>query len=75
MSSTAAPRLLALGAAFVLGGAASLAAQERPAGLTEREITVPGPVPLPGTHTLPAGKGGFPGDAADVVRREAPHLL
>lgn len=31
-----------------------------PAGVTEREITVPGPVPLPGTLTLPPGKGPFP---------------
>ena len=36
-------------------------AQELPAGLTERAITVPGPVPLPGTLTLPAGRGPFPG--------------
>ena len=36
-------------------------AQELPAGLSERAITVPGPVPLPGTLTLPAGKGPFPG--------------
>lgn len=40
--------------------AASLAAQA-PANVVEREITVPGPVPLPGTLTLPAGKGPFPG--------------
>lgn len=36
-------------------------AQSLPAGLVEREITVPGPVPLPGTLTLPAGNGPFPG--------------
>jgi len=36
-------------------------AQTLPAGLAERAITVPGPVPLPGTLTLPAGKGPFPG--------------
>lgn len=41
---------------------ANVAAQapSPPAGVTEREITVPGPVPLPGTLTLPAGKGLFP---------------
>ncbi len=32
-----------------------------PTGVTERAITVPGPVPLPGTLTLPAGKGPFRG--------------
>ncbi len=36
-------------------------AQTLPAGVTERSITVPGPVPLPGTLTIPAGKGPFPG--------------
>jgi uncharacterized protein len=46
-------------AAFALSGPA--VAQELPAGLTERPITVPGPVPLPGTLTVPAGKGPFPG--------------
>jgi fermentation-respiration switch protein FrsA (DUF1100 family) len=48
---------------FVVACAAwSLAqAQELPSGLTERAITVPGPVPLPGTLTLPAGQGPFPG--------------
>lgn len=34
-------------------------AQTLPAGVTERAITVPGPVPLPGTLTLPAGAGPF----------------
>ena len=38
-----------------------LHAQTLPEGVVEREITVPGPVPLPGTLTLPAGKGPFPG--------------
>ena len=32
-----------------------------PAGVVERAITVPGPVPLPGTLTLPKGKGPFRG--------------
>jgi fermentation-respiration switch protein FrsA (DUF1100 family) len=41
-------------------GAVPLAAQELPAGVVEREVTVPGPVPLPGTLTIPAGKGPFP---------------
>lgn len=40
-------------------GAIPLAAQ-LPAGVTERAITVPGPVPLPGILTIPAGKGPFP---------------
>lgn len=39
----------------------TLSAQSLPVGLTERELTVTGgPVPLPGTLTLPAGKGPFP---------------
>jgi uncharacterized protein len=46
-------------AAFVL--AAPAAAQTLPAGLREREVSVPGPVPLPGTLTIPAGRGPFPG--------------
>ncbi len=45
-------------AALAPAGAAF--SQELPAGLTEREVTIPGPVPLPGTLTLPAGKGPFP---------------
>ena len=45
-------------AALAPAGAAF--SQQLPAGLTEREVTVPGPVPLPGTLTLPAGKGPFP---------------
>lgn len=32
-----------------------------PAGISERPVTVPGPVPLPGILTLPVGKGPFPG--------------
>lgn len=32
-----------------------------PAGAAERDVTVPGPVPLPGTLTLPVGSGPFPG--------------
>jgi dienelactone hydrolase len=36
-------------------------APELPAGLVERPITVSGPVPLPGTLTMPAGAGPFPG--------------
>jgi dienelactone hydrolase len=39
-------------------GAAAIAL---PSGVTERSITVPGPVPLPGTLTIPAGVGPFPG--------------
>lgn len=41
--------------------AAQASAPQLPAGTTERAITVPGPVPLPGTLTLPAGSGPFPG--------------
>ena len=37
-----------------------LAAQGLPTGLVERAITIPGPVPLPGVVTLPAGAGPFP---------------
>lgn len=37
-----------------------LGAQTLPAGLVERAITIPGPVPLPGVVTLPAGAGPFP---------------
>ncbi len=37
-----------------------VAAQALPAGLVERDVVVPGPVSLPGTLTLPAGKGPFP---------------
>ncbi len=47
-------------ASVVLTGIARLAAQSLPSGLTEREVTVPGPVPLPGTLTIPAGRGPFP---------------
>ena len=39
----------------------ALSLQQLPAGLTERQVTVPGPVPLPGTLTIPAGPGPFPG--------------
>jgi fermentation-respiration switch protein FrsA (DUF1100 family) len=39
----------------------ALSAQAPPAGVIERNITVPGPVPLPGMLTLPAGRGPFPG--------------
>jgi hypothetical protein len=46
---------------FVVCGVAPLASPQLPAGLAEREVTVPGPVPLPGTLTLPAGTGPFPG--------------
>lgn len=38
-----------------------LVAQDLPAGLVERNVTIPGPVPLPGVLTLPAGRGPFPG--------------
>lgn len=37
-----------------------LAGQQLPAGLVERAVNIPGPVPLPGTLTLPAGRGPFP---------------
>lgn len=48
-------------AALIVGSVPLAArAQALPVGVTEREITVPGPVPLPGTLTLPAGKGPFP---------------
>src|SRR5262245_59059744 len=50
--------LLVTCAALAPAGAAF--SQGLPPGLTEREVTVPGPVPLPGTLTLPAGKGPFP---------------
>lgn len=36
-------------------------AQDLPAGVTERDTLVLGPIPLPATITLPAGKGPFPG--------------
>lgn len=49
------------GAWLLLVGAAPAAAQELPAGLVEREVVIPGPVPLPGTLTLPNGNGPFPG--------------
>ncbi len=54
------PRLgaLLLGSLLVQG---RVSAQELPSGLVERPVIVPGPVPLPGTLTLPAGKGPFPG--------------
>lgn len=50
----------AVAANLRLGGAAAPAASP-PAGVVERAITVPGPVPLPGTLTLPSGKGPFRG--------------
>ena len=53
------PRLSVLALA-VLSGTGVARAQELPAGVTERAITVPGPVPLPGTLTVPPGKGPFP---------------
>jgi hypothetical protein len=42
-----------------MSSAMSLSAQSLPTGVTERDIIVPGPVPLPGTLTLPAGNGPF----------------
>lgn len=36
-------------------------AQSPPAGIVERDTVVPGPIALPATITLPAGKGPFPG--------------
>lgn len=38
-----------------------LSAQMLPAGIVERDTVVLGPIPLPATITLPAGKGPFPG--------------
>jgi len=49
------------GIAFASPVIAPLQAQSLPAGVTERAIIVAGPVPLPGTLTLPAGQGPFPG--------------
>ncbi|MEO5799050.1 MAG: alpha/beta fold hydrolase [Gemmatimonadales bacterium] len=37
-----------------------LEAQEPPTGVVERAVMIPGPVPLPGTLSIPAGKGPFP---------------
>jgi dienelactone hydrolase len=51
---------LSLLALAVLSGAGIARAQGLPAGVTERAITVPGPVPLPGTLTVPSGPGPFP---------------
>lgn len=48
-------------AAFALTHPAALAPPAMPAGVRERPIVVTGPVPLPGTLTLPAGAGPFPG--------------
>ncbi len=45
--------------AVLLGPSIALNAQEGP--VVEREVVVPGPVPLPGTLTIPAGTGPFPG--------------
>ncbi len=50
-----------IAAVFTSSIPTSLRAQALPAGVTERGITVPGPVPLPGTLTLPDGEGPFPG--------------
>ena len=47
--------VIALIGVIVVNAAAQ--APSPPGGVTERELTVPGPVPLPGTLTLPAGKG------------------
>lgn len=59
-------RSIAVIVTFVAGAAGlaprpHAAAQTLPAGVTERAIVVAGPVPLPGTLTIPAGKGPFPG--------------
>ena len=51
---------LSLFALAVWCGAGIARAQGLPAGVTERAITVPGPVPLPGTLTVPSGSGPFP---------------
>ncbi len=56
--------LCALGALLPLATPADAqvpTALELPTGLVERAITVNGPVPLPGTLTVPAGGGSFPG--------------
>ena len=52
----------ALAAAVVMMVATPAQAQAPtpPVGVTERDIIVPGTVPLPGTLTLPSGKGPFP---------------
>ena len=55
-----APNVVASLALLLVSPPGGAMAQELPAGLSERPIIVPGPVPLPGTLTLPAGKGPFP---------------
>ncbi|MES2305937.1 MAG: alpha/beta fold hydrolase [Gemmatimonadota bacterium] len=49
-----------LPALLVLVIAGRIEAQEPPTGVVERAVTIPGPVPLPGTLSIPAGKGPFP---------------
>lgn len=51
---------VAFAAVMVSGSSMAAAAQALPPGVTERAIVVPGPVPLPGTLTVPAGIGPFP---------------
>ena len=48
-------------AAKLRPGGESAPAPSPPAGVVEREITIRGPVPLPGVLTLPVGKGPFRG--------------
>ncbi|MGQ0703563.1 MAG: alpha/beta hydrolase family protein [Gemmatimonadales bacterium] len=53
-------RLIGMAATLLAGMPLGVRAQ-LPAGVAEREIVVPGPVSLPGTLTIPAGTGPFPG--------------
>ena len=46
---------------FTIASALPAFAQLPPAGVIERDTVVPGPIPLPATITLPAGKGPFAG--------------
>lgn len=54
-------KAVVLSLATLFGASAPVMSQTLPAGVTERTITVPGPVPLSGTLTLPAGGGRVPG--------------
>lgn len=53
-------RMMIVGGMLAASAATATAAAQQPTHL-EREVTVPGPVPLPGTLTVPAGNGPFPG--------------
>ncbi|MEP6589603.1 MAG: alpha/beta fold hydrolase [Gemmatimonadota bacterium] len=52
-------RHLSRAAAAMLLLVPAAGAQSLPDGLVERNLTIPGPVPLPAVLTLPAGKGPF----------------